>query len=98
MGLCASKDKKEKVIEGEVANGEPNGTATAAAAGEDGCVSRGSGHIWPRSPRQRLSVSGKGEIGLRMGCGIGIGMGADVMCVSVCVCLGWWLECVLSSV
>ncbi|XP_022213801.1 arginine kinase isoform X2 [Drosophila obscura] len=38
MGLCASKDKKEKVIEGDVANGgEPNGTAaTAAAAGEDG--------------------------------------------------------------
>jgi len=43
MGLCASKDKKEKVIEGEVANGEPNGTATAAGAGGDGCVSRGSG-------------------------------------------------------
>lgn len=43
MGLCASKDKKEKVIEGEVANGgEPNGSATPAAAGGggDGCVFR----------------------------------------------------------
>lgn len=46
MGLCASKDKKEKVIEGEVANGEPNGTATAAGAGGDGCVSRSSGLLY----------------------------------------------------
>jgi len=46
MGLCASKDKKEKVIEGDgaaTANGEPNGgTATAAspdaAAAQEGCV------------------------------------------------------------
>lgn len=63
MGLCASKDKKEKVIEGEVANGEPNGTATAAGAGGDGCVSRGSGLLYsiffrsePTTPRQELSV------------------------------------------
>lgn len=46
MGLCASKDKKDKVIEGDgaaTANGEPNGTATTAsaageAAGQEGCV------------------------------------------------------------
>lgn len=46
MGLCASKDKKEKVIEGDgaaTANGEPNGgTATAGspdvAAAQEGCV------------------------------------------------------------
>lgn len=47
MGLCASKDKKDKVIEGDgaanaTANGEPNGTATTPAAGEaaaqEGCV------------------------------------------------------------
>lgn len=48
MGLCASKDKKDKVIEGDGAanatanGGEPNGTATTASAGEaagqEGCV------------------------------------------------------------
>ncbi|KRG07745.1 hypothetical protein AWZ03_005448 [Drosophila navojoa] len=40
MGLCASKDKKEKVIEGDAGatanGGEPNGTATTPAAGQDG--------------------------------------------------------------
>lgn len=54
MGLCASKDKKEKVIEGDAGatanGGEPNGTATTPAAGQDGCV-----YLYMRGWQQELA-------------------------------------------
>lgn len=78
MGLCASKDKKDKVIEGDGAanatanGGEPNGTATTASAGEaagqEGCV---------------YSTVGEGR-GVWTGLVIGP---TAIVCLSMCLCV-----------